>query len=213
MRGINAKQIGRHRCFFILRFLFMLFVGCSVAVKSRFNRRMVMNNMRIVVLLVVLVVSKAASAASGSSLVVNADPSSPRPGQRVSLTATLSGDILVRRIVPNRIDSKAYIHFFVGNVEVAKYAIVDLNPHIDHNRFDTTYTCGPSGACQSVQLVYENASKVQATYQYQFPQGVRSTAVYATFDGDKWAAASAAPALTVKISNSSVAAITPLVAQ
>lgn len=172
-----------------------------------------MKNARIAVLLAAYVLSSVANAASGSSLVVTADTSSPRPGQGVNLTATLNGDILVRRIAPNRIDSKAYIHFFVGNVEVEKYAIVDLNPHVDHNQFDTTYTCGPSGACQSVQLVYENASKVQAVYRYQFPQGVRSTTVYATFDGDKWAAASAAPALTIKTRNSSIAPITPLLAR
>lgn len=129
-------------------------------------------------------------------------PERVKPGETITLTATLTGTFGVGFIVPSNNNSRGgFINFYQGAQVIGRYDINKTNTPITGRVYDV----GPDGR----QVVYGLGSRAVGTMTVTAPSQPGNVTFYATYAGNKGNPASAAP-ITVQVGG---AQIVPAVTQ
>ncbi len=125
-----------------------------------------------------ILIGSAAQAAVPASISLSANPPSPRKNQATQLHVAVTGNLVVRRLVPSPVkDGTSKIRIYQDNVEIANYRIADV--YKTSRRF--VESAGTGGA-----VVFEVSDRVEFDYPITLPAGIRTSNLRATFDGDRY---------------------------
>lgn len=119
-----------------------------------------------------------------------------KPGEAITLTATLTGKFGVGFIVPTNNSSRGgFINFYQEGQVIGRYDINKTNTQID----DRLYDVGPDGR----QVIYGLGSRAIGTLTVTAPSQPGTVTYYATFAGNHANPSSATP-VTVRVGGAQV---------